>query len=76
MSDEHDVPIMTIEISSRERSQLLIALWNTHLQTEEVNKSLIGTEHEFDTLMMFQSTFDLVRKLGGNPEVPMFGMFG
>lgn len=76
MSDEHDAPIFPLFISEQERTALLTALWNDHLRQQNVNAPLVGTEHEFATMMMFQNTFDLVRKLGGNPAAPGFGLTG
>lgn len=76
--DEHDEIVMTVPISSRERHHLLIALWNNDLWEKERKAGMLGKDefdqNELDTVMMFEKSKGLVRKLGGNPDRPLYGM--
>lgn len=58
---------------SFENAYLLIALWYDYLK-EEQDHATNGDDHEFETIVSFQTTFDLVRRLGGDPERHMFGV--
>jgi hypothetical protein len=77
--DAEDLPILTIEISTRECTDLLRALWNNYrLVDEPVNTRLLAAGEferiELGTVTMQERYFNLVRKLGGDPSRNHFGL--
>ena len=76
----HNVPILSVELTEWEQWWLLTAMHNDFLTQLKyahaagfVSSDQIN-EHELGSITMFERALDLVRKLGGNPDHPSFGV--
>ena len=69
------------EFDDRERTLILTALWNYKLQAGQVNAPMGAAEEQRGASEQAPGgTIDqihaLVAKMGGNPDLPLFGLGG
>lgn len=70
------------EFTARERQLILLALWKhkEKLEAERTETERTEAEDESDLVRLaqtefFEETLEVVRKVGGDPKLPVFGAF-
>ena len=80
--DEHEAPMLTVTLSTRERASVLIALWDYYLgqlsrrtaaaEARGPDSEQTATLLAFTAMQLDESLYDLVRKFGGDPAAHRF----